>query len=59
MIPGKQWSFRRIDAFCNRKFIILLVKGIYSESIYRAGGTGLAAPVLAGPIFQAPTIFFN
>ena len=25
----------------------------------RAGGTGPAAPVLAGPIFEAPTIFFN
>ena len=24
----------------------------------RAGGTGLAAPVLAGPIFQTPTIYF-
>ena len=24
----------------------------------RAGGTGPAAPVLAGPIFEAPTIFF-
>ena len=24
---------------------------------YRAGGTGPAAPVLAGPIFEAPTIF--
>ena len=24
----------------------------------RAGGTGPAAPVLVGPIFQAPTIYF-
>ena len=26
--------------------------------VCRAGGTGPAAPVLAGPIFQAPTIYF-
>ena len=25
----------------------------------RAGGTGPAAPVLAGPIFEAPTIHFK
>ena len=25
----------------------------------RAGGTGPAAPVLAGPIFEAPTIFLT
>ena len=27
--------------------------------LYRAGGTGPVAPVLAGPIFEAPTIFFK
>ena len=30
-----------------------------SHAYGRAGGTGPAAPVLAGPIFQAPTIFFQ
>ena len=27
--------------------------------VNRAGGTGPVAPVLAGPIFEAPTIFLN
>ena len=31
---------------------------IYPTRLRRAGGTGPAAPVLAGPIFQAPTILF-
>ena len=30
-----------------------------SHAYGRAGGTRPAAPVLAGPIFQAPTIFFS
>ena len=35
--------------------LFLLAKGIH---VIRAGGTGLAALVLAGPIFEAPTIHF-
>ena len=31
----------------------------YYSYLCRAGGTGPAAPVLAGPIFQAPAIFFK
>ena len=30
-----------------------------NDAIHRAGGTGPAAPVLDGPIFQAPTIHFK
>ena len=31
----------------------------FSQGLFRAGGTGPAAPVLAGPIFEAPTIHFK
>ena len=37
---------------------VRVVRGVLAGVSYRAGGTGPAAPALAGPIFRAPILHF-
>ena len=39
-------------------YTVYCCEGVFVGVFHRAGRTGPAAPVLAGPIFQAPTMYF-
>ena len=54
LLQSQQIPSQQVSYSCEHSMSAMCIKYV----LIRAGGTGPAAPVLARPIFQAPTLHF-